>query len=719
MTRIFLSVLLSWTILFRASAEIFESSVGDSYSSVYPFLEKWARSSHTKMLTVVLDDYGYQQAFDVPHSIVVSLNVSIRVVSLKHLIALRYKNMRRDYQTIETGSCVLLLFTNVDHLRDILSSPHLVSFWHPGNTYILQERRRSFTDLFEYEKFCKWAFERLWRFRRVYRLLLFVHDKVIRYDPFDYAGRQSRYRANSSCDWYCTKSNEDHFLMINEPNSTDISDFFDRDRRDFKLYPLRISIFESSTMSFQGGQFSGLDYKYLEEVCRAMNVTQVFVKSKEKYGWEENGVFYGSIGHLVYKFADVSFNQFFLKDYLTRQIDFTTSITNDKLCVLVPKAAPIPDCLVIVKIFTGEAWIVVLTAHFVISMIYTILKNKRNRQIVEAVRMSGRAFFCCEYAVDTCCIKDQNARKMVPETVEEKQNGGMYNERLICENHSSELVHFHFSDRVYLLEETQGTESTTKSEMGHSKRIYHVFLTHLASFGKYLSKVVFQLMQPFQLSQPWFPERLLMMCSLLLSLILNGIITSQLASSFSKRMHYEDIDTLEKLEESGLAILTDARDVIDDALSDTTSPLIKRLGMRLEFANSSEIDRRLFVAKDAGYLHRFTTLPLEYNEYQKERLHVVKECPKNYIITNVITKGSPFGGRINSILHRLNNGGFYKKWYQNTYQSQERRMQAHQESTMHRKVTIRHLFIPFGILYIGLTTSAIVFIHEYRRKKVR
>lgn len=90
---------------------------------------------------------------------------------------------------------------------------------------------------------------------------------------------------------------------------------------------------------------------------------------------------------------------------------------------------------------------------------------------------------------------------------------------------------------------------------------------------------------------------------------------------------------------AGLAILTDARDVIDDALSDSTSPLIKRLRMRLQFANSSEINRRLFLAKDAGYLHRFTTLPLRYNEYQRERLHVVRECPKEYIIANVITKG--------------------------------------------------------------------------------
>lgn len=179
-------------------------------------------------------------------------------------------------------------------------------------------------------------------------------------------------------------------------------------------------------------------------------------------------------------------------------------------------------------------------------------------------------------------------------------------------------------------------------------------------------------MQPFKLGQPWFPERLLLICSLLLSLILNGIITSQLASSFSKRMYYEDINTLEQLEKSGsyfssrlflfifflspyrrwnfysfsfnlilgITILTDAKDVISDAFTDVTSPLIKRLHERLEYANRSEVHRRLFEVRDAGYLHRIATLPLKYDEYQRKTLHVVKECPKDYIIANVMKKGN-------------------------------------------------------------------------------
>lgn len=414
-------MLLTATILFRVACELFEPNYSGNYSNLYPFVEKWAMTSHTKMLTVVFDDYEYHRAFDVPRGILVGLNISTKLVSLKHVISLKYKNMRRDYQTIETESCVLLLFSNVDHLRDILSSPHLISFWHPENFYILQEQSLQFSDSSIYERFCKWAFERLWRFRRVYKLLLFAADKVIRYDPFDYAARHIGYHVNTSCDWNCVKSNRDNFLLINGPNTTDISDFFIKDRRDFKLSPLKISIFETSTISFQNGEFSGLDFKYLEEVCKMMNVTFVLIRSEDRFGWEENGAFFGTIGHLVYKFADVSFNHFFIKDYLTREVEFTTAITSDKLCVLVPKAPPVPDYLVIVKIFTGEAWLLVFATHFVISVIYTILRNER----FEAIRRSGTVFFCCEYPTEFYFLENRNGGvvKIAPKFTKKRTYG--------------------------------------------------------------------------------------------------------------------------------------------------------------------------------------------------------------------------------------------------------------------------------------------------------
>ncbi|XP_076284412.1 uncharacterized protein LOC143210952 [Lasioglossum baleicum] len=181
------------------------------------------------------------------------------------------------------------------------------------------------------------------------------------------------------------------------------------------------------------------------------------------------------------------------------------------------------------------------------------------------------------------------------------------------------------------------------SNRSRPKRLGRVIFPRLTILVKYLAKVMLQPTQPFENCKPSFPERLFVICSLWLSLILNGVFTSQLAASFSRLHYYDDIDTLEQLEESGLVILTSSRDIIEDALTDTTSPVLKRLRDRMMYANETEINRRLFRSKDAAYLHQLTTLPFKYNEHQRRKLHIMKECPKDYILANIIQKGySPF-----------------------------------------------------------------------------
>ncbi|XP_076234963.1 uncharacterized protein LOC143179552 [Calliopsis andreniformis] len=710
MSTTLLTFLLTLITFLQVGCELPAPNLSDSYSNVYPFLEKWANTSYTRMLTVVFDDYKPEEAFYIPRGLFHSYNVSTKLVTLKHLMSLKNMHSDRDYQAIEAGGCVLLLYSDVDHLRDTLSSPHLISFWQPENVYILQDRGKLSFDSFDGERFCKWAFEKLWKFRRVYKLMLFAGGKAIRYDPFRYAGSHVQYLYNSSCDWLCVRANKDNFLMVNQPNETDISDFFEEnERRSFDRHPLKISIFKTSTMTLQNGQYGGLDYKYLEEVCRMMNVTPILTTAKDRHGWEDNGVFYGTLGDLVYEFTDVSFNQFFVKDYLSRQIEFTAAITSDKLCVMVPKAPPVPDYLVIVKTFSGGAWMLILTSHFVIAMIYTTLKGKLREEdektpwVLDEVRENIRQWFCAAHSDDPCSLVNQNCIKLdvTPKLAAKKQ----------CGRTDGYLFQY------VLWSKQQLVNGIVPPKERYSKRFKRIFLFCLMSLGKYLTRVVLQLVQPFERSQPWFPERLFLMCSLCLSLILNGVFTSQLASTFSKRMYYDDIDTLEQLEESGLTILTNSRDIIDDALTDSTSPLIKRLHMRMQYANDSEIHRRLFVTKDAGFLHRLSTLPLKYDDHQIQKLHIVKECPKDYILANVITKGSPFHGRINNILGKLNNGGFYDKWYQGMYRS-KKRIYHDKESTTHRRITMRHLVIPFAILHAGLAASAIVFIYECRQSNV-
>lgn len=53
---------------------------------------------------------------------------------------------------------------------------------------------------------------------------------------------------------------------------------------------------------------------------------------------EENGTFNGGIGDIIYRRADFTVNGFFIKDYLTRELEFSAPSYNDKLCIIVRSA---------------------------------------------------------------------------------------------------------------------------------------------------------------------------------------------------------------------------------------------------------------------------------------------------------------------------------------------------------------------------------------------
>lgn len=49
----------------------------------------------------------------------------------------------------------------------------------------------------------------------------------------------------------------------------------------------------------------------------------------------DNGTFVGTLGDLLYNRADLCVNGFFVKDYESERLLFTTSILDDKICVAV------------------------------------------------------------------------------------------------------------------------------------------------------------------------------------------------------------------------------------------------------------------------------------------------------------------------------------------------------------------------------------------------
>lgn len=77
-----------------------------------------------------------------------------------------------------------------------------------------------------------------------------------------------------------------------------------------------------------------------------------------KFGFRSaNGTLTGSLGTLQSRKSDVAFVGFFIKDYETRDIEFSSPIYSDELCIIVRKAGRIPSFILPLIIFDETLWI--------------------------------------------------------------------------------------------------------------------------------------------------------------------------------------------------------------------------------------------------------------------------------------------------------------------------------------------------------------------------
>lgn len=77
-----------------------------------------------------------------------------------------------------------------------------------------------------------------------------------------------------------------------------------------------------------------------------------------KFGFRNaNGTFTGALRSIAKREADVAFVTFFIKDYETRSVEFSTSVYSDDLCLIVEKAGRIPQFILPLITFDESLWI--------------------------------------------------------------------------------------------------------------------------------------------------------------------------------------------------------------------------------------------------------------------------------------------------------------------------------------------------------------------------
>ncbi|XP_019537890.3 uncharacterized protein LOC109408945 [Aedes albopictus] len=157
----------------------------------------------------------------------------------------------------------------------------------------------------------------------------------------------------------------------------------------FDGYPLRIEIFWSTyttpmNASRPNKDFIGPDAEVGRTVTKMLNFTAVFIPpDNDNFGIQlPNGSFNGVIGRLSRRESDVAFVGFFVKDYFSRDIEFTSGVYGDELCCLVKKASRIPEYLLPITIFPSDLWGVLFLAGIVFALIWEVIRG--------AIRLAAR-----------------------------------------------------------------------------------------------------------------------------------------------------------------------------------------------------------------------------------------------------------------------------------------------------------------------------------------
>jgi hypothetical protein len=367
--------------------------------------------------------------------------------------------------------------------------------------------------------------------------------------------------------------------------------------------------------------YEGRDWEVIKNLATYMNFTPAISQPKygEGFGYENKSGFTGSVGDLVYKLADISGNERYIKSYNTDKIEFTMpAFYTMQLVVVVPKAQRYAPWKAIFHCFTFQFWMYLLAVLFVTTVLWYVLR-----------KLHGKVS-CLTNAADTIAV----------------------------------------------------------------------FLTMSLSFITKISSS---------------SQRLLLSFCLFFSLIIMCFIQSALLDTVSHPHFQPNVDTLQKLDESGLPIVTLDHDLLDTF---AWSPTMKNLHMKLRHQNlsSQTLLHQMAKYRNVSMLTNKAEALWLLSKYPN-RFHIINEYPREYFVSYMIPRDSPYATRIHNLLGKMAEAGLVRKWDVDTsYRLQLEALREGRENTQDSKnvkiLRLAEFQLSFFIWGIGLTAGAVVFVLE-------
>lgn len=344
----------------------------------------------------------------------------------------------------------------------------------------------------------------------------------------------------------------------------------------------------------------------------------------------ENGTFTGCLGRMINKKSDLALTGFFVKDYLSTDVEFTSSIYEDQLCLISKKASRIPQSLLPLVCFEVDLWVCLLLTMIFAGVFWSAVRKVNNRIIVHHKKPpSAHQFF--QIFVDTAML---------------------------------------------------------------------TISAPLRKFPKINS------------------ERSFVASICLLSLVFVSIFQSSLSTVFIKPIFYKDIMSLADLAETKLPILVKYAAMMQDMFPTGSTGIIGQLHTQMvQISTTSSVMAQLSVAGNfVTVTRRCTTYQDNAYYFSSRLLHMIPECPRIYNLGYMTRRNSIYLRRVNEILMQLNNGGFHEKWIRDLnykYAWMIRFKYGSFHESAFKVLNLGNLQLPFYILGIGFSISAVVFICEW------
>ncbi|XP_011647377.1 uncharacterized protein LOC105433664 [Pogonomyrmex barbatus] len=531
----------------------------------------------------------------------------------------------------------------VDNMNILNSFVHEQShIWKATNQYVVIVTTPNTTLLQE-------TFQTIWRNYNVFRIIIIsIEDNfqcLSRYLPFE-KNRQNEYGVvRKIC------------LMNQEDNDELYTNF-----EDLNGYPIRVIVFSSLMMKItfdqdtKNSKFSGLDAYVMSLLERAMG-TRFRINVFRIVNFTDP--FHSTLQYIENGESEMIINSFFAHRYKEyRSYEFTTSVYEDKLCLIAPTAGFVPKSYMPIMSFAPDLWMALAVYNILVSVLWFFIKYY-------SVSFRRQEIILLPLTRTTGYILSRRSN-LLP---------GIHPYASSC----FDLV----EASCYPLKEDGDAGSTT------AQRAFLIgtLFFGLIVTGLYQSCLMSSLSDPFH-----YPELNT------LEDVANSNLTIITKYYNLKENSFTGNTTLDNKLRSKIEIF-----VSNESTNDVVA-----FGRKV-------IAITRYASVKLGDMSKY------YDVDGNELLHIVEECPITYLLSYVMRPHSPYRERINGLLLRMREAGLVHLWYERmaypSYVAEQKRKIDKSERRI--KLTMEHYSLTFVGLMFGLFSCTVVFLTElYFAKRI-